>query len=410
MLIKSVGKCAEQRHYVATSRRLPGAFTDGSSITGSVAVTEIEPGNHVEINIRFIATTVIIRRVAGFLTFAIQMPLTILNGTLEKQQLCVGGCPLSHRIAPVMQLKARSTRHVHEPTSSGPGEAKLVRSHTKRAFHDTKQLNSVKTFTQISEEEARKLCKRIILEITEDMANVNDQVMPESRQNSTNSNKTRKTNSSTSIRKTKKRGKRKKKPKILKTANQNHIRSSFQQLLPVDGINGDPTSPDILRQEKQKLYRKQRNKRDLPDASSQDKKSNCLLKDENDEFSDFNFYFDSCVFDLQMTNDVNFTLSAKAALLDLTRTHILGFDAPGASLEVVRNWEPNCPVTPNGVASKSINFTLPFLCVFFACLYVNLWSIFTISSNDTVEKTLFRRKFSGPERRTKTFSYALLGS
>ena len=48
----------------------------------SVQIVEMTRGRHIEIHIRYVATTVIVRQVGQFLTFAIRMPEIII----EKQQ------------------------------------------------------------------------------------------------------------------------------------------------------------------------------------------------------------------------------------------------------------------------------------------------------------------------------------
>ena len=45
----------------------------------SVQIVEMARGRHIEIHIRYVATTVIVRQVGHFLTFAIRMPEVIIN-------------------------------------------------------------------------------------------------------------------------------------------------------------------------------------------------------------------------------------------------------------------------------------------------------------------------------------------
>ena len=45
----------------------------------SVQIVEMTRGRHVEIHIRYVATTVIVRQVGNFLTFAIRMPEVIMR-------------------------------------------------------------------------------------------------------------------------------------------------------------------------------------------------------------------------------------------------------------------------------------------------------------------------------------------
>lgn len=70
VLIKGSGECAEEKKYIADiTRPLAATFTDLSSHSGqekSVKITEIVPGIEIEIHIRFISTTLVIRQVLFF--------------------------------------------------------------------------------------------------------------------------------------------------------------------------------------------------------------------------------------------------------------------------------------------------------------------------------------------------------
>ena len=436
MLVKSAGKCADQRHYVATSDGLPGAFSDGSSATGSVYVVEIEEGKHVEIQARFIATTVIIRRVAGYLTFAIRVPEVLVTGEASKPQLCVHGCPLEHRIAPSKQMNQDkvNTPQLLSPSSETQDVSKpLIRSHTKRASNANTPMTA-DSIAEISEKDARKLCKRIILGKTEGIANEDDRTVPESRQSNTSSSKTPKSISSissvafsslvpSSSRKHKKRGKRKNRMAPASKPETDISRSSFHRLLAMQ----DETKDAILSSQSLNPIKRKRKQKSKRDVSKQIENTvedivdpDCVDVISSDEFSDFNFYFDSCVFDLMTTGDTNFTFSAKAALQDLMQTHVLAFDAPGASISVVKCWTPknlktkhptdssedNSKTGGNGTSPKSISMFLLFLCVAFSCFCVDFLSILSISSSGTVSTALQKscdEKLRNLNRETKSF-------
>uniref|UniRef100_H2Y1F2 Repulsive guidance molecule C-terminal domain-containing protein n=1 Tax=Ciona intestinalis TaxID=7719 RepID=H2Y1F2_CIOIN len=193
VLIKASSPCTEQKFYLANNSKLSPSFTDGTISSGSVSVDEVIPGRHVEIQVRFIGTTIIIRKVGSFLTFAIRMPHEFIEGLDPSRQLCVQGCPSRHRI----DLKASNKGHGNTLLPGTKG------SRRNAAIPPVPKAEQKKIFT---EEEARQKCQQIMLAETS----------------------------------------------------------------PID-----------------------------------------------------EFYFDSCVFDLLTTGDVNFTLSARAALEDVRRTHTL---------------------------------------------------------------------------------------
>ena len=58
-------------------KSLIGHVTSGPD--KSVQIVEMARGRHIEIHIRYVATTVIVRQVGHFLTFAIRMPEVIIN-------------------------------------------------------------------------------------------------------------------------------------------------------------------------------------------------------------------------------------------------------------------------------------------------------------------------------------------
>ena len=163
---------------------------------------------------------------------------------------------------------------------------------------------------------------------------------------------------------------------------------NHRKMAPAHRPDSDVLSASLqrTRSSKSKKSRKTRSKRSSQSNTSTNRKG-CSM--EKDYSKNSNFYFDSCVFDLITTGDIDFTLAAKAALDDVRRTHIMGGNAPGTSLEVVRLWEPvsrddvKCadpgPVDtkggddPGGSASSVIasNFTL-ILCLLFSCVNLNL--------------------------------------
>lgn len=95
--------------YHAETDELPAAFADGSRNGGdqhgasALAILEKVPGQHVEIQARYIGTTIVVRQVGRYLTFAVRMPEEVVNSLEEKDEqdlyLCRDGCPLSQRIA-----------------------------------------------------------------------------------------------------------------------------------------------------------------------------------------------------------------------------------------------------------------------------------------------------------------------
>lgn len=89
--------------YRARTNYLPGTFENGRSDVGpdkSVAIQVMEPGKHVEIYLRFIDTTIRVRQIGRYFTFAIKMPQEIVEQSLgdDTQQLCVQGCPEQEQI------------------------------------------------------------------------------------------------------------------------------------------------------------------------------------------------------------------------------------------------------------------------------------------------------------------------
>ncbi|XP_078283344.1 repulsive guidance molecule A [Rhinoraja longicauda] len=106
IIFKSFQECVEQKVYQAETDDLPAAFVDGSRNGGdkqganSLWVTEKMGGQQVEIQARYIGTTVVVRQVGRYLTFAIRMPQEVMNAFEENQglQLCLRGCPTNERM------------------------------------------------------------------------------------------------------------------------------------------------------------------------------------------------------------------------------------------------------------------------------------------------------------------------
>ncbi len=107
VVIKRQDDCAERHFltYQAQTDYLPATFDDGREYAGlekSVQITEVDAGKHVEIYLRYIDTTIIVRQIGRYFTFAIRMPEEIVNMSLaddpDSIQLCAKGCPKSERI------------------------------------------------------------------------------------------------------------------------------------------------------------------------------------------------------------------------------------------------------------------------------------------------------------------------
>jgi len=89
--------------YQAGLGYLPSTFEDGQTRYGkshSVKLTEVDPGKHVEITLKYIDTKILLRLVGSYLTFSISMPIEILNSTSDSAvlELCTKGCPKSEII------------------------------------------------------------------------------------------------------------------------------------------------------------------------------------------------------------------------------------------------------------------------------------------------------------------------
>ncbi|XP_076337173.1 repulsive guidance molecule A-like [Tachypleus tridentatus] len=103
VIVRDYKPCTQERTFESQTNNLPGMFNDGSKGKPEVEpvfVWEVDPGSHVEIYIRYIATRIVIRQVGSYLTFAIKMPeeVAIISASSENLQLCVKGCPRRERI------------------------------------------------------------------------------------------------------------------------------------------------------------------------------------------------------------------------------------------------------------------------------------------------------------------------
>ncbi|XP_013858991.1 repulsive guidance molecule A [Austrofundulus limnaeus] len=108
IIFRSFQKCVEQKTYHAETDELPAAFADGSKNGGdpnggnTLRVVERVPGQHVEIQARYIGTTIVVRQVGRYLTFAVRMPEEVVNSVEEDDNqdlyLCLHGCPANQRI------------------------------------------------------------------------------------------------------------------------------------------------------------------------------------------------------------------------------------------------------------------------------------------------------------------------
>lgn len=108
IIFKSFQECVDQKVYQAEMDELPAAFADGSRNGGdrhganSLKITEKVSGQHVEIQARYIGTTIVVRQVGRYLTFAARMPEEVVHAVEDRDAqglyLCLRGCPLSQQI------------------------------------------------------------------------------------------------------------------------------------------------------------------------------------------------------------------------------------------------------------------------------------------------------------------------
>lgn len=129
IIFKSFQECVDQKMYHAETDELPAAFADGSKNGGdryganTLRVVERVPGQHVEIQARYIGTTIVVRQVGRYLTFAVRMPEEVVNSVEEGDNqdlyLCLHGCPANQRIN-FRNFRARAAEvHSGSRTRSG---------------------------------------------------------------------------------------------------------------------------------------------------------------------------------------------------------------------------------------------------------------------------------------------------
>ncbi|KAG9273267.1 repulsive guidance molecule A [Astyanax mexicanus] len=108
IIFKNFQECVDQKMYHAETDELPAAFADGSKNGGdrhganTLRIVEKVPGQHVEIQARYIGTTIVVRQVGRYLTFAVRMPEEVVNSVEDQENqdlyLCLHGCPANQRI------------------------------------------------------------------------------------------------------------------------------------------------------------------------------------------------------------------------------------------------------------------------------------------------------------------------
>uniref|UniRef100_A0ABM5EWZ3 LOW QUALITY PROTEIN: repulsive guidance molecule A n=1 Tax=Pogona vitticeps TaxID=103695 RepID=A0ABM5EWZ3_9SAUR len=108
IIFKSFQECVDQKVYQAEMDELPAAFADGSKNGGdkhganSLKITEKVSGQHIEIQAKYIGTTIVVRQVGRYLTFAVRMPEEVVkavdDGDNQGLYLCLRGCPLNQQI------------------------------------------------------------------------------------------------------------------------------------------------------------------------------------------------------------------------------------------------------------------------------------------------------------------------
>ncbi|XP_021916377.1 RGM domain family member B-like isoform X2 [Zootermopsis nevadensis] len=106
--------CADEKTYEAASdASLPATFIDGTQRSGPDAsvVLTVHEQQRIEIYVRYIETTLIVRQAGRYLAFSARMPEELVNfsggadGDFSDSslQLCVRGCPASERLDPISE-------------------------------------------------------------------------------------------------------------------------------------------------------------------------------------------------------------------------------------------------------------------------------------------------------------------
>ncbi|XP_053573601.1 repulsive guidance molecule A [Bombina bombina] len=108
IIFKNFQECVDQKVYQAEMDELPAAFVDGSKNGGdksganSLKIIEKVAGQHIEIQAKYIGTTIVVRQVGRYLTFAVRMPEEVVNAVEDKENqglyLCLHGCPQNQQI------------------------------------------------------------------------------------------------------------------------------------------------------------------------------------------------------------------------------------------------------------------------------------------------------------------------
>lgn len=104
IIIKSrTTPCTTEKTYEAIADAdLPTTFIDGSYRSGpeeSVVIASTSGGSErVEIYLRYIETTLLVRRVGKYLAFSAKLPVDVADSVQDGLQLCTQGCPVSERL------------------------------------------------------------------------------------------------------------------------------------------------------------------------------------------------------------------------------------------------------------------------------------------------------------------------
>lgn len=148
VIFKAYRDCTEQKVYQATTDDVPSAFQDGTRSgghAGSLRITENSGHGgvrQVTINARYLGTSIIVRRVGRYLTFAIRVPEEMVeeSGGL---QLCLHGCPRSELInAHVLSRGPRQEGSDGQLQPGSMGRADLLERATSRC-RETLQVEDV---------------------------------------------------------------------------------------------------------------------------------------------------------------------------------------------------------------------------------------------------------------------------
>uniref|UniRef100_A0A452VNA0 Repulsive guidance molecule BMP co-receptor a n=1 Tax=Ursus maritimus TaxID=29073 RepID=A0A452VNA0_URSMA len=140
IIFKNFQECVDQKVYQAEMDELPAAFADGSKNGGdkhganSLKITEKVSGQHVEIQAKYIGTTIVVRQVGRYLTFAVRMPEEVVNAVEDRDSqglyLCLRGCPLNQQID-FQAFRANAEAPAAHPRSPGPVPPLLLSQRTQ---------------------------------------------------------------------------------------------------------------------------------------------------------------------------------------------------------------------------------------------------------------------------------------